>query len=114
MKKDNVYFMATYYKKPARPHATANKGFGKDPNNFKYDEQISVARTLKKRDHIMCHIILDMVDCRVVKNSMNPGQSFDELYAYFKEHYPKYIEIIEQGVQGSMTSQDFETKTVEA
>ena len=107
MKTNTIYFMATYYKKPARPYSTSNHGFGADPNNFKYDEQISVSRTLKKRDHMMCQIILDIPNRTVVKNSMNPGQPFDEVYAYFKEHYPKYIEIIEQGISGPLTSADF-------
>jgi hypothetical protein len=98
MKRETIYFMATYYKKPAHPYSTASRGFGSDDKNYKYDEQISVARTLKTRDYTLCHVILDMAQKRVIKNSMNPGRSFDELYCYFKEHYPKYINTIDEGL----------------
>lgn len=96
MKSNTIYLLATYYRKPARPHASANKGFGQDPNNFKYDEQVAISRNLKNRDIDTCGVILDMAAKKIVKNSMGPGRDFDELYRYFKTNYPKYIEVIEQ------------------
>lgn len=98
MKSNSIYLLVTYYKKPSRPHQTSGRGFGTDPRNFKYDEQVSISQALKNRDYDQCSVILDMCHRRVIKNSMNPGQSFDELYLYFKTHYPKYIELIEQGL----------------
>lgn len=98
MKSNTIYLMATYYKVPARRSATSKKNFGLDPNNFKYDEQVTVSQVLKNRDLTNCQVILDMGAKRVVKSSMSPGLDFDHLYQYFKENYPKYIELIEQGL----------------
>ena len=94
--KKTIYLLATYYKVPRNPNLTAAKGYMSNPDNYTYNEQVSIATKIKNRDLTDCQVILDMEAQKVVKCSMNPGQTFEELYVYFARHYPKYMDIINQ------------------
>jgi len=98
MAKD-LYILVQYIQKPKQGVNTAQKGFGSNPNNWQFDEVVSVSRGLKTRDHRYQNVILNMTKKRIERNSMNPDATWDELYAYFKEHYKEYIATIEQELE---------------
>lgn len=87
----SIYLIAQYSIRPQRNVKTQLAGWMSDPNNVSYDESIAIARKLKPRDHQTSKIILDFTDRKVVKNTWNDGKSFDELFSYFYQGYPNYI-----------------------
>jgi hypothetical protein len=87
----SIYLIAQYSIRPQRNVKTQQAGWMSNPNNVSYDESIAIARKLKPRDHQTSKIILDFTDRKVVKNTWNDGKSFDELFSYFYQGYPNYI-----------------------
>jgi hypothetical protein len=60
-------------------------------NNVSYDESIAIARRIKTRDLQMSKIILDFTERKVVKNGWGDGRTFEDLFSYFYQGYPNYI-----------------------
>ena len=87
----SIYLIAQYSIRPQRTVKTQHAGWMSNPSNISYDESIAIARKLKPRDHQTSKIILDFTDRRVIKNTWNDGKSFDELFSYFYQGYPNYI-----------------------
>lgn len=87
----SIYLIAQYSIRPQRTAKTQLAGWMTQPGNISYDESIAIARKLKPRDHQMSKIILDFTDRRIVKNTWNDGKSFEELFSYFYQGYPNYI-----------------------
>jgi len=98
MAKD-LYILVQYIQKPKAGLNTAQKGFGENPDNWQFDEVVAVSRGLKTRDQRTQNVILNMTKKRIERNSMNPDATWDELYAYFKEHYKEYIQTIENELE---------------
>jgi len=100
--------------KPKSSARTQQAGWMANPGNISYDESIAIARKLKPRDHQTSKIILDFTDRRVIKNTWNDDKSFEELFSYFYQGYPNYINPIlkELGYEIETTSNDVTTADV--
>lgn len=91
MKKSNIYLVAHYLIKPRDPRKTHIPGYMKDPDNFRYDEQVQVTARLRKQDLATAKIIINLSDKKVEQNSFNHNQDFNDLFKYFFKGYHKYI-----------------------
>lgn len=91
MSKDNcIYIVASYYKKPKDHVNTSKAGWMKDPNNIRYDEQVAITKGLGKKE-IQAHVVVNLSEKRVVRNSLNDNKDFELLFKYFFTNYSKYI-----------------------
>ena len=73
------YLVLTYVRKP----------------DGKINEQMEVARNVKRRDLQMANVILDFKDLKVVKCSMggvNVPNDWNRILAYYYQHYQATIE----------------------
>jgi hypothetical protein len=77
--------------KPKSSVRTQRAGWMATPDNISYDESIAIARKIKLKDHQTSKIILDFTKRVVVKNTWNDGRSFEEMFSYFYNGYPQYI-----------------------
>lgn len=63
--------------------------------NGKIDEQMQLARNIKRRDLQTGNVILDFRELKVVKSSMGGQQvpkDFDRIVAYYYQHYANTID----------------------
>lgn len=105
------YLIAYYYTTP-NPKLrvkTQQKGWAKVPNATVTNEQVAMAKSLKKRDYEMASIILDLKKRSVFKDSLKSGRSFDELFAHFVNNYPEYFKMPEPEI----TVRELETRTLD-
>jgi len=87
----SIYLVAYYYIKP-NTKQTQKPGWMDDPNGFKYDEQIAIARRLKTKDLTTAKVILDLTNRTVYRNSWKSDTNFDDLFEHFYEGYSKYLD----------------------
>lgn len=87
----SIYLIASYSMKPKSSVRTQRAGWMANPDNISYDESIAIARKIKLKDHQTSKIILDFTKRVVVKNTWNDGRSFEEMFSYFYNGYPQYI-----------------------
>jgi hypothetical protein len=57
---------------------------------------VSFSRGLKTRDLQTAKIILNLTDAKIERNTWQDGKTFPELFSYFYQAYPKYLEPIMQ------------------
>jgi len=89
-KPKNIYLVAQYMMKP-QPHVnTSKKGWMDNPENVRFDEQVSFARGLRPRD-MTAQVILDLSSKQVERNTFKTDKSFDEIFRYFLENYTDYV-----------------------
>jgi hypothetical protein len=88
----NIYLIVKYVIRPKNPKLTAQKGYMKDPANLNYDEEVVVARGIKKRDLQYSQIILNLTEQLVERNTFKSETTFNELFEYFHEGYAEYID----------------------
>lgn len=87
----SLYLIAYYYQKPSHKRVQTNKpGWMKDAGNSSWDEQVALSKQVKNRDLSMSKVIIDLVTKKVLKNSWNTSASFDEMFMYYSDNYPKY------------------------
>jgi hypothetical protein len=82
------YFLVTYYLK-----ATG-----------KIDEQVGVAKNLKKNDIQTCNIILNFKTRKVEKcviDAENVVTEWDQIYSYYQQLYPAIFERLEKEAAAS-------------
>jgi len=87
----SIYLIASYSIKPKSGVRTQRAGWMDNTNNVSYDEGIAIARRIKTRDLQMSKIILDFTERKIVKNGWGDGRTFEELFSYFYQGYPNYI-----------------------
>jgi len=91
MSKDtSIYIVAKYFQKPKDHVNTSKAGWMKDPNNIRYDEQVAITKGLGKKD-IQAHVIVNLSQKKVERNTLNNNKDFDLLFQYFFTNYSKYI-----------------------
>jgi hypothetical protein len=95
MNKKKLYLTATYYRVPKANVRTNQKDFGKNDDNWVFNEQVAIVRSLKRRDQDYANIILNITDKKVQKCNMRENVGYDELYRYFKTNYPQYFQHID-------------------
>lgn len=100
MKTKSLHLLAFYTRVPRDPKKTHTKGYGKDENNYSYNEEVHFTKGLKDKDLLKAGVILNITEKKVVKCSMNSAAEFLDLYAYYKKNYPQYIQILEEGLYG--------------
>ena len=106
MKNKSIYLIATYAAKPKHKGLGNTAGWMKDANNIAYDEQVAFSRGLKTRDIQTAKIILDLSNLKIERNTWQAEKSFSELFAYFYQAYPKYLEPIMQELGYQIHSSD--------
>lgn len=91
----NLYLLCQYVQRPKPGVNTSQKDFGKNPDNWQYDEVVAVSRGLKNRDKYQ-DVVLNMSTKTVERCRLRPEATWEELYDYYKENYREYIATIEQ------------------
>ena len=86
----NIYLIAKYTGQPKNPKQTATPGYMLNPENIHYDEQVYIARGMRQKD-LQNQVVLNLTEEKIVKNTFNPGKTFEEVFAHFYEGYAEYI-----------------------
>jgi len=90
MKIKNIFLIAQYFQKPKDHVNTSVAGWMKNPENIRWDEQVSIATKMKTRD-MNAQVVLNLSTKQIVRNTFQSGKEFDEVFRYFLENYPQYI-----------------------
>ena len=91
MKIKDIHLLAFYVQKPRIGVQTQIAGWNKNPENYQYDERIEFTRGLGAKDRQYAGVILNLNTKSVVYNKFGDKKTFDELFKYFLEAYPKYV-----------------------
>jgi hypothetical protein len=86
----NIYLVAKYTGRPKDPRQTAKAGYMTNPDNIEYEEQVYITRGLRDKD-TQNHVVLNLTEEKIVKNTFNTGVSFEEILAHYVEGYADYI-----------------------
>jgi hypothetical protein len=91
MKIRDIHLLAFYVQKPRAGVRTFEAGWNRDPNNLQYDERIEFTKGLSSKDRQYAGVILNLNTKTVVYNKFGNEKTFDDLFKYFLEAYPKYV-----------------------
>lgn len=86
-----IHLLAFYVQKPKNPRMTHVKGYMTNPENIAYDERIEFTKGLGNKDRQYAGVILNLQAKKVVYNKFGNEKTFDDLFKYFLEAYPKYV-----------------------
>lgn len=109
-KKSDIYLIARHFK-TVRPGAnSAQKGFGDKEENWMWNEEVAFKQKISKSDNIAANVILGLHYKEVIRSTLNPTATFDELYNYFYTNgYKDYLdkvrkaeEMVAQAVEEAM------------
>lgn len=106
MKTRSIYLVAHYAIRPKTKYIANTAGWMKNPDNVSYDEQMTVTVKLAKKDQESAKVILDLTNRTVYRNSWRSESTFDDLFEYFYNGYPKYLEPVIQQLGYEMVSKD--------
>ncbi len=87
----DIHLLAFYVQKPRAGVRTFEAGWNKNPENIQYDERIEFTRGLSSKDRQYAGVILNLATKKVVYNKFGDQKTFDDLFKYFLEAYPKYV-----------------------
>lgn len=87
----DIHLVAFYVQRPRAGVNTCIKGWMKNPDNFQYDERIEFTKGLNPKDHQVAGVILNLNQKKLVRNRFGDSKTFDDLFKYFLEAYPKYV-----------------------
>lgn len=85
------YIVATYIKSIRDPKFSSTPGIFDNNKAWRDNEQIRCTKNLKTKDLTESSIILDVASQTVFKNRFDQTKTFEELYAYYLEHFGDYI-----------------------
>jgi hypothetical protein len=91
MKIKDIHLIAFYVQKPRAGVQTQIAGWNKNPDNFQYDERIEFTKGLSGKDRQYAGVILNLQNKTIVYNKFGTTKTFDEMFKYFLEGYPKYV-----------------------
>jgi len=92
MKQDlSIYLIIQYVGKPKDPNRTKEPGYSSDPNNIMYEEVIMISRGLKPKDRNNGHVVLNLTEESVVKNTFSTEYDFETLFAHYCEGFGDQI-----------------------
>lgn len=91
MKIRDIHLLAFYVQKPRQGVQTQIAGWNKDTNNIQYDERIEFTKGLNSKDRQYAGVILNLNTKTVIYNKFGTEKTFDDLFKYFLEAYPKYV-----------------------
>lgn len=89
-RKHNIHLVAWYFRKPRPGVKTSQKGWMDNPDNVQWDEKVEIVRRLGNKDQT-AHVILDLNDHKVIRNTFKSEGDFDEIFEYFFTNYSDYI-----------------------
>lgn len=89
-KSKGIFLVAQYSMKPRDHVNTSVKGWMENPDNIRWDEQVSISRGLKSRD-MNAQVVLNLSEKCIQRNTFNSGTTFDDIFKYFFENYSTYI-----------------------
>ncbi len=87
----DIHLLAFYVQKPRAGVRNFEAGWNKNPENIQYDERIEFTRGLSNKDRQYAGVILNLATKKVIYNKFGNQKTFDELFKYFLEAYPKYV-----------------------
>jgi len=90
MSNKNIYLIAKYVARPKDPKKTSLSGYMTNPDNIQYDEQVYIARGMRNK-FLQNHVVLDLTEEKIIKNSSKSGAEFKDLFSHFYERYAEYI-----------------------
>jgi hypothetical protein len=73
------------------PRDSSKSGIGKNIDAWQNNEEVRCRKNLKRKDNTEASVILDVANAKVIKNRFGIERSFEELFAYYTEHYGDYI-----------------------
>lgn len=91
MKVKDIHLIAFYVQKPRAGVQTQIAGWNKNPDNFQYDERIEFTKGLSGKDRQYAGVILNLQNKTIVYNKFGTEKTFDDMFKYFLEGYPKYV-----------------------
>lgn len=91
MKIKDIHLLAFYVMKPRHGVQTQKAGWNKNPDNYQFDERIEFTKGLSGKDRQYAGVILNLNTKTVVYNKFGTQKTFDDMFKYFLEAYPKYI-----------------------
>lgn len=91
MKIKDIHLLAFYVQKPRAGVQTQIAGWNKNPENYQYDERIEFTKGLSGKDRQYAGVILNLNEKKVIYNKFGKEKTFDDLFKYFLEAYPKYV-----------------------
>lgn len=95
--KQDIFLIARYRRVPKFKGMTSQKDFGKNEDNWQWDEQVDFKQKLSDKDFISSHVVLALHQRKVLRNAMNPEAGYDELYMYFYSNgHSKQLEKIRE------------------
>jgi hypothetical protein len=100
MKDQNIYLLSTYIGKPKDPKKTHLEGYMSTPENIEYDERILITKGLKDKDRQSSHLVLDLTEEKVIKNTFTTDTEFTALFTHFFENYGDQIDVMVRALQG--------------
>jgi hypothetical protein len=103
MADNSIYLIAKYSSMPKDPKQTHKAGYMLDPNNIHYDEQVYIARGMKDK-YLKNQVILNLTEQKIVKNTFNPGKTFEDVFTYYYEAYSNYIDDCVNQLNGDIAS----------
>ena len=112
-KNQNIFLMATYVARPKNPRQTSRAGYMKDPDNIEYDEHLSMTKGFKDK-YLSNHVILDLTEQKLVKNSFNTNRNFEELFEHFMKNYEEHIKSSIQKLTGVNINTDLEGVAIDS
>jgi len=92
MKQDlSIYLICTYIGKPKDSSKTHLPGYMSDQNNIEYEERLIISRGLKDKARQAGHVVLNITEQIIVKNTFTNDTDFMSMLAHYVEHYGDYI-----------------------
>lgn len=104
--------MAYYVGRPKDPRQTNKPGYMKDPDNVIYDEHISMAKGWKGKYQQTNHVVLDLTEQKLIKNSFNANRNFEEIFGHFVQNYETHIKDSMKQLTGVDIDSDLENTPV--
>ena len=99
--------MATYVARPKNPRQTSQAGYMSNPDNVEYDEHLSMTKGFKDK-YLSNHVILDLTEQKLIKNSFNSNRNFEDVFGHFMQNYEEHIKNSIQQLTGVNINTDLE------
>jgi hypothetical protein len=81
--KPSVFLIAHYLRVPKVKGWSSQKDFGKNEEAWQWNETVDFAKKLSNKEFKTAAVVLDLVSNKIIRNSMRPNATYDELYAYY-------------------------------
>lgn len=105
--------MATYVARPKNPRQTSLKGYMSNPDNIEYDEHLSMTKGFKDK-YLSNHVILDLTEQKLVKNSFNTNRNFEDVFGHFMQNYEEHIKSSLKKLTGINIDSDLEGVAIDS